>query len=175
MASLTSQTTGLSGKSHCAPAGARETFLMPSTHLSLHYHLVFSTKNREPWMAPSQRDRIHEYLGGTLRGLKGIAHAVGGTGDHVHIFAGLRATHCLAAVMREIKSESSAWIHRELRLPGFAWQEGYGAFTVSASHFEAVRNYVLHQEEHHRTKSFQEEYVGMLQRGMVEFDEKYLW
>ncbi len=77
--------------------------------------------------------------------------------------------------MRKIKSESSAWIHRELRLPGFAWQEGYGAFTVSASHFEAVRNYVLHQEEHHRTKSFQEEYVGMLERGMVEFDEKYLW
>ena len=148
---------------------------MASTHLSLHYHLVFSAKNREPWMAPEHRDRIHEYIGGTIRGMKGIAHAVGGTADHIHVFAGLRATHCLADVMREIKSESSGWIHKELRLAGFAWQEGYGAFTVSASHIEAVRKYVLHQEEHHRARSFQEEYVAMLQRGLVEYDENYLW
>lgn len=126
-------------------------------------------------MAPEHRDRIHEYIGGTVRGMKGIAHAVGGTADHIHVFAGLRATHCLADVMREIKSESSGWIHKQLRLAGFAWQEGYGAFTVSASHIEAVRKYVLRQEEHHRTRSFQEEYVAMLQRGLVEYDENYLW
>ena len=77
--------------------------------------------------------------------------------------------------MREVKSESSGWIHKELRLAGFAWQEGYGGFTVSASHIEAVRNYVVHQEEHHRTTSFQEEYVAMLKRGLVEYDENYLW
>ncbi len=148
---------------------------MPSTHLSLHYHLVFSTKNREPWMAPEQRDRIHEYIGGTIRGLKGIAHAVGGVSDHVHVFVGLRATHCLADVMREIKSESSGWIHKELRLPGFAWQEGYGAFTVGASQLEPVRNYVLNQEKHHQTKSFQEEYVSMLEQGLVAYNEDYLW
>ncbi len=109
------------------------------------------------------------------KNLKGVAHAVGGMGDHIHAFAGLRATHCLADVMREIKSESSALIHRELNLAGFAWQEGYGAFTVSASHIEAVRNYILHQEEHHQTVTFQEEYVAMLKRGLVEYDEKYLW
>ncbi len=148
---------------------------MPSTHLSLHYHLVFSTKNREPWMVPKDRNRIHEYIGGTIRGMKGIAHAVGGTADHIHIFAGLRATHCVADVMREVKSESSAWMHNEFRLAGFAWQEGYGGFTVSASHFEPVRNYVLHQEEHHRRTSFQEEYVAMVKRGLVEYDENYLW
>ena len=148
---------------------------MPSTHLSLHYHLVFSTKSRKPWMAPEQRDRIHEYIGGTIRGMNGIAHAVGGTADHIHLFAGLRATHCLAAVMREIKSESSGWIHKELRLQGFAWQEGYGGFTVGASDIEAVRSYVLHQEERHRTSTFQEEYVAMLKRGLVEYDENYLW
>jgi REP element-mobilizing transposase RayT len=101
---------------------------MPSTHLSLHYHLVFSTKNREPSMPADLRGRIHEYLGGTIRGMNGDAHAVGGTSDHIHVFAGLRATHCLADVMRELKSESSGWIHRELRLPSFQWQEGYGGF-----------------------------------------------
>ncbi len=126
-------------------------------------------------MAPERRERIHEYVGGTVRGLKGVAHAVGGTADHLHVFMGLRATHCLAEVMREVKSEASAWIHRELRQPGFAWQEGYGAFTVSASQFELVRSYVLNQEEHHRTKTFQEEYLAMLKRGFVEFDERYLW
>jgi REP element-mobilizing transposase RayT len=82
--------------------------------------------------------------------MQGFPHAVGGTGDHGHVFAGLRATHCLADVMREIKSESSNWIHKELGLHGFAWQEGYGGFTVSASSLDPVRAYVLRQEEHHR-------------------------
>ena len=148
---------------------------MPSTHLSLHYHLVFSTKNREAWFAPSIRPRVHEYLGGIMRAEGGVAHAVGGTGDHVHVFAGLRATHCVADVMQRLKSVSSKWVHDELRLAGFAWQEGYGAFTVGASSIEAVRSYVLHQEEHHRVKTFQEEYVEMLKRGLVEYDERYLW
>ena len=81
---------------------------MPSTHTSLHYHLVFSTKHREPWLGPESRSRVHEYLGGTIRGMKGVAHAVGGTGDHVHVLAGLKASHRLADVVRELKSESSA-------------------------------------------------------------------
>ncbi len=148
---------------------------MPSTHVSLHYHLVFSTKNREPWLPPTQRRRVHEYLGGVVRHLGGAPHAVGGTGDHVHVAMGLKATHCLADVMREVKSESSRWIHQELRLAGFAWQEGYGAFTFAASDTESVRRYVLNQEEHHRVKTFQEEYVEMLQRGMVEYKKSYLW
>ncbi|WP_395741804.1 transposase [Prosthecobacter sp.] len=112
---------------------------MPSTHLSLHCHLVFSTKNREPWLSPPARSCVHEYVGGIIRSSNGIAHAAGGTGDHIHIAAGLRATHCLADVMREVKSESSRWIHEELLLAGFAWQEGYGAFTFAAPDLEAVR------------------------------------
>jgi hypothetical protein len=91
------------------------------------------------------------------------------------VFAGLRATHCLADVMRELKSESSGWIHRELRLPSFQWQEGCVGFTVGASHIEAVRSYVLNQEEHHKTQTFQEEYLAMLKRDLVEYDERYLW
>ncbi|MCB1078925.1 MAG: transposase, partial [Verrucomicrobiae bacterium] len=75
---------------------------MPSTHLSLHYHLVFSTKDREPWLSPEPRERVHAYPGGAIRNLGGTAHAVGGIGDHVHVFAGLKATHRLADVMREL-------------------------------------------------------------------------
>jgi putative transposase len=148
---------------------------MPSTHLSLHYHLVFSTKNREAWFTLEHRERVHRYLGGIIRGMNGVAHAVGGTEDHVHIFAGLRATHCLADVMREVKADSSAWIHREIGLAGFHWQEGYGAFTISAGHIEKVREYVLHQEEHHQGTTFQEEYVRLLKKGLVEYDDQYLW
>ena len=148
---------------------------MPSTHLSLHYHLVFSTKDREPWLAPTPRHRVHEYLGGIIRGMRGVPHAVGGTGDHVQVLAGLGATRSLADVMRELKSDSSAWIHKRLGLAGFAWQEGYGGFTVSAWQLEEVRTYVLQQEEHHRAAMFQEEYVVLLQRGLVEFEDKYLW
>ena len=92
-----------------------------------------------------------------------------------HLFAASHAKHCLADVVRELKTESSAWIHRELRLAGFAWQEGYGGFTVSASQLEQVRAYVLNQEKHHRHTSFQEEYVALLKRGLVEYDERYLW
>jgi len=105
----------------------------------------------------------------------GVPHAVGGTGDHVHVLAGLRATNCLADVMRELKSESSRWIHQELGLRGFAWQEGYAGFTVSASQLERVRAYVLRQGEHHRGVTFQQEYVAMLQRGLVEYEERCLW
>ena len=148
---------------------------MSSTHLSLHYHLVFSTKNREPWLTGDIRAGVHDYLGGTLRGLGAFSHAIGGVADHVHVFTGLRATHCLADVMRELKSESSGWIHRKFGMHGFAWQEGYGAFTVSAANLEAVRTYVLSQEEHHRKKTFQEEYMDMLKRGLVAYDERFLW
>ena len=135
---------------------------MPSTHLSLHYHIVFSTKNREPWMTDDVIDRVHAYIGGTIKSMNGIAHAVGGVADHMHVFTGLRATHCLADVMRELKTESSKWIHRELNMPSFEWQEGYGGFTVSASHIDAVKSYVLNQAEHHRVRTFQEEYLTML-------------
>jgi REP element-mobilizing transposase RayT len=148
---------------------------MPSTHLSLHYHIVFSTKNRERVFDEEQCARLHAYLGGIIRGLDGIAHAVGGIADHVHVLMGLRATHRLADVMRELKSDSSKWVAAEFGLRMFHWQEGYGGFTFAAPDLERVRHYVLHQAEHHRVKTFQEEYVEMLKRGLVEYDDRYLW
>jgi len=148
---------------------------MPSTHLSLHYHVVFSTKDRRPLIAPEWRDRLHAYLGGVVRNLDGVAESVGGVEDHVHLLLGLRATHCLSDLVRDVKSVSSRWVHEEIHLAGFAWQEGYGAFTVSASQRETVGDYIARQEEHHRHRTFQEEYVALLRRCGVEFDERYLW
>ena len=105
---------------------------MASTYLSLHYHLVFATKNREAIIAPEWRSRMHEYLGGIISGLGGFSQGVGGVADHVHLLVGLKATHCLADVMRELKKASSAWVHEQIGVRTFAWQEGYAAFTVSA-------------------------------------------
>jgi REP element-mobilizing transposase RayT len=148
---------------------------MPSTHLSLHYHVVFSTKDRRPLIAPEWRDRLPAYIGGVVRNLDGVAESVGGVGDHVHLLLGLRATHCLSDLVRDLKSVSSRWVHEEIHLAGFAWQEGYGAFTVSASQRETVGDYIARQEEHHRQRTFQEEYVALLRRSGVDFDERYLW
>ena len=147
---------------------------MPSTYLSLHYHLVFGTKNREPLIAPEWRARLHDYLGGTIRGLDGFPEGVGGVADHVHLLIGLKATHCLADVLRELKKACSAWVHEEIGVRSFAWQEGYAAFTVSATSKDAVRHYIANQEEHHRVKSFREELVAMLNKAGIEYDPKYL-
>ena len=143
---------------------------MSSTYLSLHYHLVFGTKNREAIILPAWRARLHDYLGGTIRGLGAFPQGVGGVGDHVHLLVGLKATHCLADVMRELKKASSVWVHEQVGMPAFAWQEGYAAFTVSATSREAVKHYIANQEEHHRVKSFRGELVEMLNNAGVEYD-----
>ena len=147
---------------------------MPSTYLSLHYHIVFSTKDRVPIIDSAWRSRLHEYLGGTIRGLGAVPEEIGGVGDHVHLLTGLKATHCLADVMRELKKAAAMWVHEELRIPHFAWQEGYAAFTVSATACESVRRYIANQEEHHRGRSFRDEVIEMLEKAGVVYDQKYL-
>jgi len=147
---------------------------MSSTHLSLHVHCVFATKHRERCLPTDHLDRIHKYIGGMPGKIDAISNGVGGVEDHVHMLIGLKASHRLCDVIREVKARSSAWIADNF-LPGFKWQEGYGAFTFGAPDLDAVRQYVEEQQEHHRVKTFQEEYVAMLKRGMVEYDERYLW
>jgi REP element-mobilizing transposase RayT len=147
---------------------------MSSTHLSLHYHVVFGTKEREPWITSTWRDRLHAYLGGVIRDMDGVPEAIGGMSDHVHLLIGLKATHCLADVMRDLKRASSEWVHVNMSLPGFAWQEGYGAFTVSASAREDVAAYIARQAEHHRKRTFREEYLEFLRKSGVEFDARYV-
>ncbi|MGH9897716.1 MAG: IS200/IS605 family transposase [Pyrinomonadaceae bacterium] len=148
---------------------------MSSTHLSLHYHLVFSTKGRIAFIHKDWRDRLHCYLGGIVRDLGGIPESIGGTEDHVHMLVGLRATHCLASVMKEIKGSSSKWVHQEIKMPKFLWQEGYGAFTISAIQIESVRRYIMRQEEHHQRKTFQDEYVEFLKLSGVKYPAQHLW
>lgn len=130
---------------------------MGSTYLSLHFHIVFSTKKRQPYIAAAWRARLHEYLGGTIRGFGGVAEGVGGVEDHVHLLVGLRATHNLADLVRELKKSATNWVHEEIHETAFAWQEGYGAFTVSPTARAAVKRYISNQESHHRQRSYEEE------------------
>jgi putative transposase len=144
-----------------------------STYLSLHYHIVFSTKGRRPTIADSWIADLHEYLGGTVKGLKAFPQGVGGVADHVHMLVGFPATLCLADFMRELKKASSVWVRDVARIGDFAWQEGYSAFSVSATARESVRSYIANQAEHHRKKSFRDELLEMLERAGAEVDMKY--
>ena len=146
---------------------------MGSTFLSLHYHIVFSTKQRRPLIRSEWRPRLHEYIGGTIRGLQSFPKAVGGVEDHVHLLVGLRATHCLADFMRELKKACSIWAADEHE-PEFSWQDGYAAFSVSATHRELVRKYIGNQEEHHKKVSFLDELKKLLEKNGVECDPQYL-
>jgi putative transposase len=146
---------------------------MPATHLSLHFHIVFSTKDRRPFITDSWRNRLHEYLGGLIRAADGVPEAIGGVADHVHLLVGLRATHTLAPFVQDIKQSSSRWIHETIGVKNFNWQPGYAAFTVSVSNCGAVKEYIANQVSHHQTKTFQEEYVAFLQKHRVEYDDKY--
>ena len=146
---------------------------MGSTYYSLHYHWVCSTKERRRFIKPEWRDRLHEYFGGTVRGLDGVALKVGGVEDHLHALIGLKPVHCLSDFSRELKKATSVWAaanhDRE-----FAWQEGYSIFAVSVSLMEKVSHYIEHQEEHHRERTFEEELKQLLEKHGVKYDPKYL-
>jgi REP element-mobilizing transposase RayT len=148
---------------------------MSSSYCNLIYHIVFSTRAREPWLTPTIRRRVHEYLGGAIRGENGIALIINGTGDHLHILAKLRQDKALSKVIGEMKANSSGWISRTFReCRGFAWQEGYGAFTVSESTVPKVYGYIKRQEEHHRRVSFLEEFKVILRAHRLPFDDRDL-
>ncbi|HEV3144490.1 MAG TPA: IS200/IS605 family transposase [Gemmataceae bacterium] len=149
---------------------------MPQSYTCLHYHLVFSTKGRVPSITPDIQARLWEYLGGIVRGAGGIPIQIGGTADHVHLLVTLKQQPALADFMRELKAGSSGWIHDTF--PDgrdFAWQTGYGAFTISHSALDAVKKYIVNQEEHHRQQSFQDEFRALLIKHGIEFKEQYLW
>ena len=146
---------------------------MGSTFFSLHYHVVFSTKERRPLIRAAWRESLHEYLGGTIRGLGGVAEKIGGVADHVHLLMSLRTTDAPAGFVREIKKASSIWAAKEFER-GFAWQEGYGVFSVSWTHDDAIRGYIETQEKHHRQVPFVEEFKHLLERNGVRYDPQYL-
>jgi putative transposase len=146
---------------------------MGSTYYSLHYHWVCSTKERRPFIKPTWRSRLHEYLGGTIRGLEGTPVKIGGIEDHVHALIGLKTTHCIADFVRELKKTSSVWAAENYERD-FAWQEGYSIFTVSVSVMETVSHYIERQEEHHRKIKFPEELKQLLEKHGVQYDPKFL-
>jgi putative transposase len=146
---------------------------MPHTFTNLLTHAVFSTKDRAPLIKPEIRPRLHAYLGGIVREAQGTAFIVNGTAEHVHLLISLPPTLSLADAMRVLKTNSSRWMNEDQRVP-FAWQSGYGAFSVSRSNAEAVSRYIARQEEHHRKISFREELIAFLRRHEIEFDERYV-
>jgi REP element-mobilizing transposase RayT len=148
---------------------------LPSTHLSIHLHIIFSTKDRQPFIRPDWKEDLHGFLGGAVRTTGCIPEAVGGTSDHVHILAGLKAVHAPADVVREIKTASSRWFHEDLGFRQSGWQDGYGAFSVSASHIARVRRYIENQEKKQGKCSFKEEYIDFLEKYGIEYDERFLW
>lgn len=121
------------------------------------------------------RERLHAYLGGIVKGLEGVPLAVGGVEDHVHLLVGLKPVHRLDYFLRDLKGDSSEWVHKEIGKKLFVWQKGYGGFTVSPTNIESVKRYIHNQEKHHRRKTFQEEYIELLKAAGIEYDERYLW
>ena len=150
---------------------------MPHSYVNLLYHIIFSTKNREPLITEARQPRLYEYVGGIVRRQGGIALAINGIEDHLHLFAKLRQDKALSDVIRDLKAHSSGWMHKVFPdLRNFSWQPGYGAFTVSASQAARTKSYVERQKvKHSRKFTFKDEFTMFLRSNEVEFDERYLW
>ena len=149
---------------------------MPQSLSKVILHIIFSTKNREPWLVPTIRSRMHAYLTTICCDLGGKDVCVDGVSDHVHIVTTLPRTLSQAEMIEQIKKASSKWIKNVERCyRGFFWQRGYAALSVSPSQLDAVLQYVKTQEEHHRTRTFQEEYRELLKKHGLTFDERYVW
>ena len=147
---------------------------MPSTYIDLTVHIVFSTKNRQPFLAESIADRTHAYLGGTSRNLGATPLAIGGVADHVHILTGIGSTHKVADLLKETKKTSLWWLRQEMGVKRFGWQEGYAAFSVSHERTANVKKYIARQPEHHKTKTYIEELVQLLDYVQIDHDPSYL-
>lgn len=147
---------------------------MPSTNTKLYYHIVYSTKKRRPLIDSAWEERLYSYTGGIIREKRGVLLAAGGMPDHVHLLLSTKPDVALSALIRDIKSNSSGWVHEQFT-QDFAWQEGYSAFTVSHSSLDDVKSYLFHQKEHHRKRDFKEELLAILRLNEVEFDERYVF
>lgn len=150
---------------------------MPQSLARLWVHLIFSTRERYPFLSEtSVRNDMHGYLATVLRTHDCPTLEVGGCDDHVHALFALSRNYSIAQIVKEVKRTSPAWIKTiERRYSKFHWQNGYGAFSVSQSHVAQVRNYILHQEQPHRRKTFQDEFRVFLKKYEIEYDERYVW
>ena len=145
---------------------------MRDTYTKLNYHIVFSTKNRVPLITETVRDALYGYIGGILRGNGGVLLVAGGMPDHIHLLAGWGTSISVAKMLQLIKANSSGWMNEcpDVTAGSFAWQAGYGAFSVSESKIPNVREYILNQKEHHKKITFREEFMELLRRHGVVYD-----
>jgi len=149
---------------------------MAGTYSQLYIQVVFAVKGRENLIAKTWKDELHKYISGIITNKEQKAIIVNGMPDHIHAFIGLKPSMKISDLVRDIKNNSSNFINEKRFVRGkFSWQEGYGAFSYSHSHIENVYNYILNQEEHHKRRSFMEEYLELLKRFEIEFNEKYLF
>jgi putative transposase len=153
----------------------QEKLTMAQSYTNLLYHIVFSVKDRQPLITDEYQSRLYDYIGGTIRGQGGILLGVGGMKDHIHVLAKLRPDKALSDVLRDLKANASGWLHEIFpEMKDFAWQNGYGAFTVSASQVEKVQSYIARQAEHHQRHTSRDEFIQLLKANGIEYDERYL-
>lgn len=149
---------------------------MPQSLSSILVHLVFSTKNREPYITAEIESELHAYLAAVFRECHSPALTINGTTNHVHTLFALSRTVTVAEVVEEMKKRSSKWAKTKGGLQrNFQWQTGYGAFSIGRSNVDALKRYIAGQKEHHRRKTFEEEYINFLRKYGVEYDERYVW
>lgn len=150
---------------------------MGQSLVQIYVHVVFSTKERRPFLTDRAfRDEAHKYLAGTVHNLNCPPQKVGGVEDHVHLLCRLGKQIDISKLVAELKRESSKWVKERMpNLADFYWQKGYGAFSVSPNHVDALTEYIVNQEEHHRHESFQDEFRRICERNDVEIDERYVW
>ncbi len=149
---------------------------MSHSYTFLCTHFVFSTKGRAPLLTPDMIPRLLDYAGGIFRASRSILLAANAVPDHVHLLADVHPSAAHADLMREVKSRTSSFVREAFpAMEWSGWQNGYGAFSVSRSGIEAVKVYIARQEDHHKRMSFQEEFIALLQRHGIEYDERYVW
>jgi len=146
---------------------------MSHTYCTNIVHCVFSTKNRTDAIAETMQRRLHAYLFGIARNLQIKVIALGGTANHLHLLIGLRANQCLSSAIRDLKANSSRWMSENG--PRFAWQEGFGAFSVSPSNVAVVKDYIRKQAEHHKKRNFEQEFLMLLKKSGVDFDPQHVF
>ena len=149
---------------------------MADTFHNLNFHFIWSTKNRQQWITADIETRIWEYLAGIAHQKRMMPLCIGGYDDHIHALVRLPPGLDVSKAVQLLKGPSSKWIHETFtQMRAFAWQDGFGAFTVSKSIIPDVFTYIKNQREHHATKTYQEEFLGFLHRHEIEYKEEYLW
>lgn len=149
---------------------------MPGTFAQIYIQIVFAVNGRQNLISKQWKDQLHKYIAGIIKGKEQKPIIVNGMPDHIHAFIGLRPSTAISDLVRDVKNNSTNFINDHKLVKGkFSWQEGYGAFSYSHSQIETVYNYILNQEEHHRKKTFKEEYIDFLKQFEIEYNEKYLF